>query len=225
MHDTSGALDRVPAQRRAHRRRHLRARDHRRTRPPEPPSARGPGGRRIASVREREELRRGAPHSCRASGSFVAATPGFETLGTGIVHGLLAAGADAVLDTDWRRRLGRSPPRPTATPPTCSWRSGPGDAPGVPVQLLRVGPLPVRGRRTAWPTAIRQELEPLLGDGRGVLRPRLRGAPRDADGGRDLRAGGRRRRRRRAPSRHPRARAGAGPSSQASSAGSAASTA
>jgi N-acetylmuramoyl-L-alanine amidase len=52
----------------------------------------------VASVREREALRRGE-HKLAGKRVFVTAVPGFETLGTGIVHGLLAAGADALLDT------------------------------------------------------------------------------------------------------------------------------
>jgi N-acetylmuramoyl-L-alanine amidase len=52
----------------------------------------------IASVREREALRRGE-HRLSGRRVFVATTPGFEVLASGIVHELLAAGADAVLDT------------------------------------------------------------------------------------------------------------------------------
>jgi N-acetylmuramoyl-L-alanine amidase len=52
----------------------------------------------VASVRERESLRRG-PHTLAGRRVFVAAAPGFEAVATGIVHGLLESGADAVLDT------------------------------------------------------------------------------------------------------------------------------
>jgi N-acetylmuramoyl-L-alanine amidase len=52
----------------------------------------------VASVRERESLRRG-PHTLAGRRVFVAAAPGFETIATAVVHGLLAAGADALLDT------------------------------------------------------------------------------------------------------------------------------
>ena len=43
-------------------------------------------------------MRRGE-HKLAGKRVFVASVPGFETLGTGVVHGLLAVGADAVLDT------------------------------------------------------------------------------------------------------------------------------
>lgn len=52
----------------------------------------------IASVREREALRRGE-HRLSGRRVFVATAPGFEVLASGIVHELLGAGADAVLDT------------------------------------------------------------------------------------------------------------------------------
>jgi N-acetylmuramoyl-L-alanine amidase len=52
----------------------------------------------VASVREREALRRGE-HRLAGRRVFVAADPGFEVLASGIVHELLTAGADAVLDT------------------------------------------------------------------------------------------------------------------------------
>ncbi len=52
----------------------------------------------VASVREREALRRG-PHQLSGRRVFVAATPGFETLAGAVVHELLEAGAAAALDT------------------------------------------------------------------------------------------------------------------------------
>jgi N-acetylmuramoyl-L-alanine amidase len=50
----------------------------------------------VASVREREALRRGE-HRLAGRRVFVAASPGFEVLASGVVHGLLTAGADAIL--------------------------------------------------------------------------------------------------------------------------------
>jgi N-acetylmuramoyl-L-alanine amidase len=51
----------------------------------------------VASVREREALRRG-PHRLSGRRVFVAATPGFETLAGAVVRELLEAGAAAALD-------------------------------------------------------------------------------------------------------------------------------
>jgi N-acetylmuramoyl-L-alanine amidase len=52
----------------------------------------------VASVREREALRRG-PHEVAGRRVFVAAAPGFETLARAVVHELLEEGAEATLDT------------------------------------------------------------------------------------------------------------------------------
>ena len=52
----------------------------------------------VASVREREALRRG-PHRLSGRRVFVAASPGFETLAGSVVHELLEVGAAAALDT------------------------------------------------------------------------------------------------------------------------------
>ena len=173
----------------------------------------------VASVREREALRRGE-HKLSGKRVFVAATPGFETLGTGIVHGLLAAGADAVLDTTGGdgSEIASEANRYSAD---LFLAVGPGDAPGCRCSYFESGRFRSEaGYRVA--TAIREELEPLLGERGRRVRPRLRRAPRDQDGGGDLRAGGRRRRRRRAPRRHARARAGPGDRAKACSAASAA---
>jgi N-acetylmuramoyl-L-alanine amidase len=51
----------------------------------------------VASVREREALRRG-PHRLSGRRVFVAASPGFETLAGAVVHELLEVGAAAALD-------------------------------------------------------------------------------------------------------------------------------
>jgi N-acetylmuramoyl-L-alanine amidase len=51
----------------------------------------------VASVREREALRRG-PHTLSGRRVFVASAPGFETLAGAVVHELLAVGAAAALD-------------------------------------------------------------------------------------------------------------------------------
>jgi N-acetylmuramoyl-L-alanine amidase len=51
----------------------------------------------VASVREREALRRG-PHQLSGRRIFVAAAPGFETLARAVVHALLEEGAEATLD-------------------------------------------------------------------------------------------------------------------------------
>ncbi|MGH9030782.1 MAG: peptidoglycan-binding protein [Acidimicrobiia bacterium] len=52
----------------------------------------------VASVREREEIRRG-PRRLGGRRVYVVAALGFEALGDAVTRGLLAAGADAVLDT------------------------------------------------------------------------------------------------------------------------------
>jgi N-acetylmuramoyl-L-alanine amidase len=52
----------------------------------------------VASVREREEIRRG-PRRLGGRRVYVLAELGFEALGDAVTRGLLAAGADAVLDT------------------------------------------------------------------------------------------------------------------------------
>jgi N-acetylmuramoyl-L-alanine amidase len=52
----------------------------------------------VASVREREALRHG-PHHLAGRRVFVAAAPGFETLGATVVRGLVDEGAAATLDT------------------------------------------------------------------------------------------------------------------------------
>lgn len=51
----------------------------------------------VASVREREALRRG-PHRLEGRRVFVAAAPGFEALADRVVRGLVELGADAALD-------------------------------------------------------------------------------------------------------------------------------
>ena len=57
----------------------------------------GPAEGSVASVREREELRRG-PHRLEGRRVFVAVTPGFAALGDRVVRGLGGAGAIAALD-------------------------------------------------------------------------------------------------------------------------------
>jgi len=52
----------------------------------------------VASVREREALRRG-PHTLGGRRAYVMAAPGLEVLGDAVTRGLLGAGADAVLDS------------------------------------------------------------------------------------------------------------------------------
>jgi N-acetylmuramoyl-L-alanine amidase len=52
----------------------------------------------VASVREREELRRG-PHRLGGRRVYVFAAPGFEALGDAVTRGLLGTGATAVLDS------------------------------------------------------------------------------------------------------------------------------
>ena len=52
----------------------------------------------VASVRERETLRRG-PHRLEGQRVFVAAAPGFETLARAVVHGLAELGASTAIDT------------------------------------------------------------------------------------------------------------------------------
>lgn len=51
----------------------------------------------VASVREREMLRRG-PHGLDGRRVYLMATPGFEALGDAVTRGLLERGADTVLD-------------------------------------------------------------------------------------------------------------------------------
>ena len=119
----------------------------------------------VASVREREALRRGE-HKLSGKRVFVAATPGFETLGTGIVHGLLAAGADAVLDTTGSSgaEIASEANRYAAD---LFLAVGPGDAPGCRCSYFESG----RFRSEAGylvATAIRAELAPLLGEPGGV---------------------------------------------------------
>jgi N-acetylmuramoyl-L-alanine amidase len=52
----------------------------------------------VASVREREMLRRG-PHGLGGKRVFVTAAPGFEALGDAVCRGLVDAGAGALLDS------------------------------------------------------------------------------------------------------------------------------
>jgi len=52
----------------------------------------------VASVREREALRRG-PHTLGGRRVYVLAAPGLEALGDAVTRGLLGVGADAVLDS------------------------------------------------------------------------------------------------------------------------------
>jgi N-acetylmuramoyl-L-alanine amidase len=52
----------------------------------------------VASVREREMLRRG-PHGLDGKRVFLTAAPGFEALGTAVARGLAEAGAGALLDS------------------------------------------------------------------------------------------------------------------------------
>jgi N-acetylmuramoyl-L-alanine amidase len=52
----------------------------------------------VASVREREMLRRG-PHGLAAKRVFITAAPGFEALGDAVCRGLAEAGAGALLDS------------------------------------------------------------------------------------------------------------------------------
>jgi N-acetylmuramoyl-L-alanine amidase len=52
----------------------------------------------VASVREREMLRRG-PHSLDGKRVFLTAAPGFEALGAAVARGLVEAGAGALLDS------------------------------------------------------------------------------------------------------------------------------
>ena len=114
----------------------------------------------VASVREREELRRGE-HKLSGKRVFVAATPGFETLGTGIVHGLLAAGADAVLDTTGAdgSEIAAEANRYAAD---LFLAVGPGDAPGCRCSYFESGRFRSEaGYRVA--AAIREELMPFLG--------------------------------------------------------------
>jgi N-acetylmuramoyl-L-alanine amidase len=115
----------------------------------------------VASVREREALRRGE-HKLSGKRVFVAATPGYETLGTGIVHGLLAAGADAVLDTTGGdgSEIAAEANRYAAD---LFLAVGPGDAPGCRCSYFESGRFRSEaGYRVA--TAIRDELEPFLGE-------------------------------------------------------------
>ena len=114
----------------------------------------------VASVRERESLRRGE-HKLSGKRVFVAATPGFETLGTGIVHSLLAAGADAVLDTTGAdgSEIATEANRYAAD---LFLAVGPGDTAGCRCSYFESGRFRSEaGYRVA--TAIRDELEPFLG--------------------------------------------------------------
>jgi N-acetylmuramoyl-L-alanine amidase len=52
----------------------------------------------VASVREREMLRRG-PHGLGGKRVFLTAAPGFEALGNAVARGLVEAGAEALLDS------------------------------------------------------------------------------------------------------------------------------
>jgi N-acetylmuramoyl-L-alanine amidase len=119
----------------------------------------------VASVREREALRRGE-HKLSGKRVFVAATPGFETLGTGIVHGLLAAGADSVLDTTGAggSEIAAEANRYAAD---LFLAVGPGDAPGCRCSYFESGRFRSEaGYRVA--VAIREQLEPFLGTEGGV---------------------------------------------------------
>ena len=149
----------------------------------------------VASVREREVLRRG-PHRLSGRRVFVAAAPGFETLARTVVRELDEIGAGAALDaTGADDPILAAEANRYAADLFLAFRAG--DASGLPVQLLRVGPLPVRGRVRG-----RRRGEPRARPHprwRAVRRrSHLRGAPRDPHGRGDLRTGRRGRRRRHA---------------------------
>lgn len=114
----------------------------------------------VASVREREALRRG-PHHLSGRRVFVASDPGFETLAGAVVRDLLEAGADATLDTSGAGDsvLAAEANRYTAD---LFLAFRPGDAPGCRCSYFESG----RFRSEAGyavAAAVSAELAPLLG--------------------------------------------------------------
>ena len=114
----------------------------------------------VASVREREALRRG-PHQLSGQRVFVAAAPGFETLAHAVVHDLLREGAEATLDASGAddSHLAAAANR-FAADLFLAFR--PGDRPGCRCSYFESG----RFRSEAGyeiAGAIRHELAPLLG--------------------------------------------------------------
>ena len=115
----------------------------------------------VASVREREVLRRG-PHRLSGRRVFVAAAPGFETLARRSSASSLEVGAGAALDATGADDSDRWPRRPTATPPTSSSPSGPVTRPGCRCSYYESG----RFRSEAGfavADAVSRELAPILG--------------------------------------------------------------
>ena len=103
----------------------------------------------VASVREREALRRG-PRRLAGRRVFLAVDPGLEALGDRRrARPAGDAGAIVVLDTSGRRPRACSPRRPTASSADLFVAVRTGDEPGLPLLLLRVRTLPVRGRAAA----------------------------------------------------------------------------
>jgi len=114
----------------------------------------------VASVREREALRRG-PHQLAGRRVFVAAAPGFETLARAVVHELLEAGAATTLDASGANdsQLAAASNR-FAADLFLAFR--PGDRPGCRCSYFESG----RFRSEAGfeiAGALRAELAPLLG--------------------------------------------------------------
>jgi N-acetylmuramoyl-L-alanine amidase len=130
-------------------------------RPPQEGIAEG----EVASVRERESLRRGE-HRLSGRRVFVAAAPGLEVLGSGIISGLLASGAGAVLDTTGAdgSDMAAEANRYAAD---LFLEVRPGDAPGCRCAYYESGGFRSEaGYRVA--DAIADELAGVLGGGQGV---------------------------------------------------------
>ena len=119
----------------------------------------------VASVREREALRRGE-HKLAGKRVFVAAMPGFETLGSGVVHGLVSSGADALLDMTGASGSEIAGEANRYSADLCL-AVGPGDTPGCRCSYFESGRFRSEaGFRVA--SAIQASLDQLLGGEGGV---------------------------------------------------------
>ena len=115
----------------------------------------------VASVREREALRRG-PHRLEGRRVFVAAAPGFETLARTWSSAGSSSSAPAPRSTPPAPTTRSWRPRPTATPPTSSSPSAPATRPAAGAATTsRAASGPRPGYAVA--DAVSRELAPILG--------------------------------------------------------------
>ena len=168
----------------------------------EPRSGR-PAEGSVASVREREELRRG-PHRLEGRRVFLAVAPGFAALGDRVMRGLVDAGAIVVLDSSGNddSTLAAAANRYAAD---LFLGVRPGDEPGCGCSYFESGDVPLRGGLPRRDRDQRRARRGARGRAPPVRAPG-RGAARDQHGRGAVRAGRARRRRSRTPARHRRRR-------------------